>query len=114
MSRAKMVDVDKLRIQLAIMNAEPKITQKELAEKIGMTPQSLTNALTAGRLSETSLSRIAEILDRPAYFFMADYNPEEPQGPLRSNIMREGSPQAFIVDDDKIYFYTDENRYASL
>lgn len=107
-----MVPIDKLKVQLALLNNEPKLTQQDLAGKIGTSPQALSNSLSAGRMTEARLQRIADVLDRPAAFFMKD--PPRPQSHVQDNVTREGSPRAFIVDDKQLYFYTDSNRYASL
>ena len=106
-----MIPIDKLKVQLVLLNSEPKLTQQDLAEKIGTSPQALSNSLSAGRMTEARLQRIADVLERPASFFMRD---SEPQTNAQNNVMREGSPHAFVVDDQKAFFYTDENSYVSL
>lgn len=106
-----MIPIDKLKVQLALLNSEPKLTQQALAEKIGTSPQALSNSLSAGRMTEARLQMIADVLDRPASFFMME---PESQNRIRDNVMREGSPQAFVIDDQKLFFYTSDNKYASL
>lgn len=108
--RPKAVEIDKTKVRLALLNADPVITQKELAEKIDMTPQALSNALRAGKMSQLMLQRIADVLERPASSFLAD----PPERKYRNNVMKEGSPRAFVIDDQKLFFYTSDNKYASL
>lgn len=110
MSRAKMVSVDRIRVQLALMNEEPPISQKELAEKIDMNPQALSRALRAGRISETMLIKIADTLDRDPSSFSDSIPKREKR---ESTVTHEGSPRAFLVDD-RLFFYTDKNIYTSL
>ena len=61
MSRAKTTYINKYRVKTACKFE--KILQKELADEIGMTPQSLNRALSIGKISVNMFVRISDVLN---------------------------------------------------
>ena len=106
MSRAKMLRINKHKVQLYLEDLE--LTQKDLANEVGMNRQALNRALNRGTISEMLLMEIAFALScDPEYLqdlpVLSEHNPA----------MKEGAPKSLITEDN-IFFYTAPYRYISL